>query len=141
MKADLGEVMTILTVTTKGRGVGENDQQDYQWVTLYKLATVVNGHHTYYKGPLNGMVNKVLKFGIAFTCRLLLEQNYDAHHNCINNILSSPQIEGNTDRITESRHDLSPPIKGRYIRLYPIAWAIHPTLHWELFGQASNNNI
>ena len=45
--------MTILAVYTKGRGDGENDLQDNQWVTLYKLAAVVNGHHTYYKGTLN----------------------------------------------------------------------------------------
>ena len=45
--------MTIKVVDTKGRGVINLSDSPYkQWVTEYKLATVVNGQIIYYKGPL-----------------------------------------------------------------------------------------
>ena len=63
LQADLGEVMTIVAVATKGRG-GKNCKFKLgQWVTHYKLATVVNGHTIYYKGPLaDGMVLIIVKY-------------------------------------------------------------------------------
>ena len=51
--------MTIVAVATKGRGGQDwlDLEEAKQWVTQYKLATVVDGQVTYYKGPLeNGQV-------------------------------------------------------------------------------------
>lgn len=40
---------------------------------------------------------------------------------------------GNTDRDTIVSHDLSPPIKARFIRFQPVAWYNHISMRVELY--------
>ena len=72
--------MTIVGIATKGRGQTGNRQ----WVTLYRLATFVNGKTINHKGPLdNGLVSMFVRTEMYITqiCKL-----------CINEVMTIPML-------------------------------------------------
>lgn len=48
---------------------------------------------------------------------------------------------GNTDRDTIVSHDLSPPIKARFIRFRPIAWYNQISMRVELYDCPKGTNL
>jgi hypothetical protein len=43
-------------------------------------------------------------------------------------------LEGNSDRLTEVRHDLPVPIRARFLRFHPQSWNMHVTMPVEAYG-------